>query len=347
MVRVTPPDSYLDINITALGDALEVLVSPRGRQVQVRVGPGPDSSGSPGGGKGLTNGSQAAPAPEGPIFPPAGDSALAVEAFDLQIDEKALESLSDSTKTQGDDKLFDSLNIRPPENSSIPGESSEPPAMVYRDRDGSQAPLEVKKSLAQLADPEPIAPADDPKADTARSLEIIQIREVQSSPEEPAALNEELSSPEEPAALSEDEAWSADLGLPEGEFSLDDESPLATEDSKATQTLAAQEEPDILDKLEEFSLEDDPSPEDTNFDEPNINRPNLVPSPKPGKLPPDASTAVIVNYLEDTEDSFFEDQGQATILPEEEDMDIDLLELGAGQAILPAKPMTPVPRKAV
>jgi hypothetical protein len=88
-------------------------------------------------------------------------------------------------------------------------------------------------------------------------------------------------------------------------------------------------------------------PEDTNFDEPNEARFPSEGASQSARKAPDSSTAVIVNYLEDAEDSFFEVEGQASALSEDEDLDIDLLDQGAVARAFAAKPMVPVPRKAV
>jgi hypothetical protein len=87
-------------------------------------------------------------------------------------------------------------------------------------------------------------------------------------------------------------------------------------------------------------------PEDTNFDQPNVDRYADASASRPPRAA-DSSTAVIVNYLEDAEDSFFEVEGQAEALSEDEDLDIDLLDQGSVAGVLAAKPMVPVPRKAV
>ncbi|MDR3204387.1 MAG: hypothetical protein LBV23_06550 [Deltaproteobacteria bacterium] len=59
----------------------------------------------------------------------------------------------------------------------------------------------------------------------------------------------------------------------------------------------------------------------------------------------EASTAVIVNYLDDVGDSFVSAQGPAEQLTEEEDLDIDLLDMRSQEPIrLAARPMVPVPK---
>jgi hypothetical protein len=68
------------------------------------------------------------------------------------------------------------------------------------------------------------------------------------------------------------------------------------------------------------------------------------PLPKP-KSKPEASTAVIVNYLEDSEDSFVSAQGQAGELSDEDDLDIDLMDMHSQEPIrFVAKPMIPAPK---
>jgi hypothetical protein len=76
------------------------------------------------------------------------------------------------------------------------------------------------------------------------------------------------------------------------------------------------------------------------------------PRPVASRAQPDASTAVIVNYLDDSEESLLASHGsgQVGVLGEEEDMDIDLLELSSPgpEAIrLEAKPMIPVPKSQI
>jgi hypothetical protein len=64
-----------------------------------------------------------------------------------------------------------------------------------------------------------------------------------------------------------------------------------------------------------------------------------------GKFSAEASTAVIVNYLEDSDDNFIGAQGQAGQLAEEDDLDIDLMDMHAHEPIrLAAKPMVPAPK---
>jgi hypothetical protein len=349
-VRVMPPDSYLDINITSEGEALEVRVTPRGRRVQVRVGPASEtydvSSPEPTDPNG-PDGPSGEPDKKFESLPPTtdssvGESSLMVDTGDLEIDDRALDSLSEATKVE---TMAEGVLFSDPASQSVPEiPPSEPNDEIYRDRDGRPAPLEVKKSLAQLADPEFPAQTDDPNADTAN----LQPNLFQLLPD----LNSEASAPD-PESSSHDadknnensgelgDEWSVDLA-PAGDldYSLDDEPPQTPESELS---LDYEIPKDVAISL------DDPEPvpvEDTNFDQPNSQRMFLKPAPKPESMPPDASTAVIVNYLEDTEDSFFEDQGQSTVLPEEEDMDIDLLDMNIKPGVLPAKPMTPVPRKA-
>jgi hypothetical protein len=70
------------------------------------------------------------------------------------------------------------------------------------------------------------------------------------------------------------------------------------------------------------------------------------PKPVPKIVPPEASTAVIVNYLEDNEDSMLASQGQVGELAEEEDMDIDLMDMHYQEPVkFLAKPMVPVPKR--
>ena len=68
------------------------------------------------------------------------------------------------------------------------------------------------------------------------------------------------------------------------------------------------------------------------------------PAPK-AKFTPEASTAVIVNYLEDSDDNFVEAQGQGGQLAEEDDLDIDLMDMRSHEPVrLAAKPMIPAPK---
>jgi hypothetical protein len=72
------------------------------------------------------------------------------------------------------------------------------------------------------------------------------------------------------------------------------------------------------------------------------NPPRKVPKPK---FVAEASTAVIVNYLEDTDVNFVDAQGQGGELPEEDDLDIELMDMRAHEPIrLEARPMIPVPK---
>ncbi|MDR1656247.1 MAG: hypothetical protein LBT47_01660, partial [Deltaproteobacteria bacterium] len=70
--------------------------------------------------------------------------------------------------------------------------------------------------------------------------------------------------------------------------------------------------------------------------------------PRPAELPrmmAEASTAVIVNYLEDSEDNFVTVHGQGGELAEEDDLDIDLMDMHAHEPIrLEARPMAPAPK---
>jgi hypothetical protein len=67
------------------------------------------------------------------------------------------------------------------------------------------------------------------------------------------------------------------------------------------------------------------------------------PAPK-DRIAPEASTAVIVNYLED-DDNFFAAQGQGGELAEEDDMDIDLMDMHSQEPLrLEARPMVPAPK---
>jgi hypothetical protein len=280
--------------------------------------------------------------------------------------------------------------MEPPRGSEIlePGEAEiSPPAApaVYRDRDGGPPPAEVLESLAQLADPEPVPPRDDPQAATDRLGEIASLFGP-ASPAVEAAPGVEPELAEEAAGDLVEDWPGGPLAEPLealGDFSLDDvEEPRLAGAQAGEQglSLAAAVEPgsedlpavDLSDVAASNSSSSDfPSSDfsssglssaevepvasssgariaaDTNFDQPNAERLALAQVPRPGQSAPDSSTAVIVNYLEDTVDSFFEVEGQARDLSEEEDMDIDLLEQGANVAVLAAKPMIPVPRKAL
>ncbi|MDR1395104.1 MAG: hypothetical protein LBK52_02900 [Deltaproteobacteria bacterium] len=328
-VRVIPPDSYLDISITGEGEALEVLVNPRGRQVQVRVGPAAELPGGP------PPGSRE-PRPRTETPGPAGDSALVVEAGDLHFDEAAVQSLSEATAMiQAEEVREIVLEAGRPVSAPAPETDfpAEAPRPVYSDRGGRSSgprPREVQESLAQLGEPDPPAPKDDPRASTAKVFTL---------PESPA-----VDFPEEMTLESINRLGDIAAGPEAGEdFGAGFEE---GEPEAAGSSLSLEESLDSDEGAPAGSPEAGSAYEDTNFDEPNSRR-IFQQAPQPQRKPPDASTAVIVNYLEDTEDSFFEDQGQSTILPEEEDMDIDLLELGSGGVILPAKPMIPVPRKAL
>jgi hypothetical protein len=69
------------------------------------------------------------------------------------------------------------------------------------------------------------------------------------------------------------------------------------------------------------------------------------PRPVPKVVSPEASTAVIVNYLEDTDDNMISAQGKVDELGEDEDMDIDLMDMHSQEPVrLEARPMTPVPK---
>ena len=67
------------------------------------------------------------------------------------------------------------------------------------------------------------------------------------------------------------------------------------------------------------------------------------PAPK-AKFAAEASTAVIVNYLEDSDD-FMGAQGQGGQLPEEDDLDIDLMDMHSHEPVrLAYRPMVPAPK---
>jgi hypothetical protein len=70
--------------------------------------------------------------------------------------------------------------------------------------------------------------------------------------------------------------------------------------------------------------------------------------PRPAAKPPvnaEASTAVLVNYLDDVGDSFISAQGRPEQLTEEEDLDIDLVDMHSQEPVrLEARPMVPVPK---
>jgi hypothetical protein len=69
------------------------------------------------------------------------------------------------------------------------------------------------------------------------------------------------------------------------------------------------------------------------------------PRPVPKVVAPEASTAVIVNYLEDTEDNMLASQGKVDELAADEDMDIDLLDMRSPEPVrLSARPMVPAPK---
>jgi hypothetical protein len=72
------------------------------------------------------------------------------------------------------------------------------------------------------------------------------------------------------------------------------------------------------------------------------------PRPVPKIIAPEASTAVIVNYLEDTDDNMLASQGKVDELAEEDDMDIDLMDMHSQEPLsFVAKPMIPVPKSPV
>ncbi|MDR0548897.1 MAG: hypothetical protein LBI10_05745 [Deltaproteobacteria bacterium] len=91
----------------------------------------------------------------------------------------------------------------------------------------------------------------------------------------------------------------------------------------------------------------DPATSELQASELQASEPQASEPQASGRLAPDTSTAVIVNYLEDAEDSFFEFEGQASVLTEEEDLDIDLLDPVSTVGVLAAKPMVPAVRKAI
>jgi hypothetical protein len=68
---------------------------------------------------------------------------------------------------------------------------------------------------------------------------------------------------------------------------------------------------------------------------------------KTARMSPEASTAVIVNYLEEDDAGAMAAAGQAGELGEEEDMDIDLLDVANGHESirLAARPMAPAPKQ--
>ncbi|MDR1308761.1 MAG: hypothetical protein LBL95_02500 [Deltaproteobacteria bacterium] len=69
------------------------------------------------------------------------------------------------------------------------------------------------------------------------------------------------------------------------------------------------------------------------------------PRPVPKVVSPEASTAVIVSYLDDADDNMVASQGQSGELAEEEDMDIDLMDMHSQEpARFAARPMVPVPK---
>jgi hypothetical protein len=63
-----------------------------------------------------------------------------------------------------------------------------------------------------------------------------------------------------------------------------------------------------------------------------------------GKAQAESSTAVIVNYLEDKEESLASGQGEFGALDADDDLDLDLLEMGSPSSFK-AKPMVHVPRQ--
>ena len=68
------------------------------------------------------------------------------------------------------------------------------------------------------------------------------------------------------------------------------------------------------------------------------------PAPK-AKFAAEASPAVIVNYLEDSDDNFLDVQDQKGELAEEDDMDIDLMDMHSHEPPrIAARPMIPVPK---
>jgi hypothetical protein len=72
----------------------------------------------------------------------------------------------------------------------------------------------------------------------------------------------------------------------------------------------------------------------------------IPPKPVPKIAAPEASTAVIVNYLEDNDDSMLTSQGAVGELADDEDMDIDLMDAHYQEsARFVAKPMIPVPKR--
>jgi hypothetical protein len=67
---------------------------------------------------------------------------------------------------------------------------------------------------------------------------------------------------------------------------------------------------------------------------------------KGGKFTPETSTAVIVNYLDDRDDSLIATDAEAGDLDAADDLDLDLLEYSNNQ-VLRAKPMIPVPKEPI
>jgi hypothetical protein len=268
------------------------------------------------------------------------DSA-AEEPLEPPADFPAEESLESSAAFAAEESLeppadFRAERLAAPGSAAALDELAEPapksPA-VYRDKDGKPLPQEVLDSLAQLSDPEPAPPQDDPKAATNNLGPYLVLPEPRNEPASSAVAAEEPS----------DEAWAEGLGATPDDYSWDEADESASidlteraEGSERREPLA--EDPDLAG----LSLE----PEDTNFDQPNVDRFAEARPGRPARAS-DSSTAVIVNYLEDAEDSFFEVEGQAEALSEEEDLDIDLLDQGNVVGVLAAKPMVPVPRKAV
>jgi hypothetical protein len=76
----------------------------------------------------------------------------------------------------------------------------------------------------------------------------------------------------------------------------------------------------------------------------NIQVPYAVPGGK-GKFQPETSTAVIVNYPEDRDDSLIAAQGESMELNADEDLDLDLLEL-SNAPLFRARPLLPVPKES-
>jgi hypothetical protein len=220
---------------------------------------------------------------------------------------------------------------------------------LSRDEDSGPDPEATDEHLAALDDPD-YDPVNDPAGTRARTEPLTYIHELG------ASAGSHLASAQTPAAeppLAEgpelDPEGQAE-GWPASESVGD---PVGEPEGAPMSELASAEGGDEFDTDGlDFSAELEPSLEPqiaTNI--PDALPPMILyspPRPVPKIISPEASTAVIVNYLEDTDDNMLASQGKVDELAEEEDMDIDLMDMHSQEPVrLEAKPMVPVPKSPV